>query len=181
MKQPIFLAIAYRWGWANNDWYIVGAGLDEGDAVAMAEAECEGRGGKYGVAVLKLTDTEDSQIAYFPSSYGEKEPHANWRIDTAGSLGIEVLVAAEDGQAFLPSPDEPGRLVAQQVTLPDWLVRRAKEQSEVSKIMCEDSPHATAINRDPGPRTLGEMEAWCKQMLQKIADARAGKFTTLSD
>ena len=91
--KPIYLAVAYRWGWLNYHSYFVAIGHDERKVVLEAESECRGRGGKYGVEILKFTDGEGShkQIKYFPSTYGEKYPGENHRIGKFKDVGQEIV------------------------------------------------------------------------------------------
>ena len=151
MTEPtkVYVATAYRWGWYNNHHYVVTAGVDNVVVVVVpvtkvAEEECSARGGKYGVEVVE--HPSDETIAYYPSSYNEKRAKMNWRIAAAENIGIAVLAACEDGQTHLPCKDEPGRLEAVDVTLPDWLVEHVKHQVEIAKICWE--PAAKPVKKE---------------------------------
>lgn len=130
---PIYIASAYRWGWYNAHNYLIYVGTDKAKAIALAQAECDGRGGKYGCVVCDYTEDDEGemqsrQVAYFPSIYGEKALHHNYRIDYFEKLG-HVLDNAADGSVHLA---EPGTSVLKltKVEPPAWLLAerdRAKE------------------------------------------------------
>ena len=84
-----YLVTAYRWGWTNNHHYIVYCGPNEDRAWDLAEEECNDRGGKYGVAVNRYKEDgeHDTICAYYPSSWGEKLPYHNYRLDYISRLG----------------------------------------------------------------------------------------------
>jgi len=108
-----YLVTAYRWGWLNNHHYVVYCGPDEDKAWNLAESECDDRGGKYGVAVQKYNeDSEDEWsgeiVAYYPSSWGEKMPSHNYRLDYFEHLGHIMddyvnghVYVVEDGSTIL--------------------------------------------------------------------------------
>ena len=52
--------------------------------------------------------------------------------------------------------------------------------AEIDRLV-RDKTGEDPIYLPAGPETLSEMEAWCTDMIKKIAEARAGKFTTLGD
>ena len=95
-----FLVEAYRWGWLNNHKYVLGLTNDWEKAVALARAEADCRGGKYGVAVWGVRDgaTECADVVvrhYEPSQYGEKALHFNHRMDAFERIGNKVVWRTE--------------------------------------------------------------------------------------
>lgn len=82
-----WLVTAYRWGWTNNHHYIVYCGDDYDRAMELAEEEANDRGGKYGVVVRSYTEDYSRTFGYFPSSWGEKLPYHNYRLDYISRLG----------------------------------------------------------------------------------------------
>lgn len=101
--KPIYLAIAYRWGWLNNHSYFVAIGHDGRKITLEAESECRGRGGKYGVRVLKFTKPEGvyEEVAYFPSTYGEESAYENHRIGMFENVGLEIITHFEHKKKIL--------------------------------------------------------------------------------
>jgi hypothetical protein len=97
--------IAYRWGTTNDHSYPVGAYPDFESAKAAADAECEYRGGKYGVSVFvggRAGDREPAthQIVYHaPSMAGEDKPETNPIRDIEHLLGSRVL-RMHDGDSY---------------------------------------------------------------------------------
>lgn len=89
--------IAYRWGTTNDHSYPVGAYPDFETAKAAADAECEYRGGKYGVSVFRGGRAGDHEPAthelvyHAPSMAGEKRSESNPVIDMERILGSRVL------------------------------------------------------------------------------------------
>jgi hypothetical protein len=89
--------IAYRWGTTNDHSYPVGAYPDFESAKAAAEAECEYRGGKYGVSVFvggRAGDHEPvtHQLVYHaPSMAGEDKPETNPLRNIEHLLGSRIL------------------------------------------------------------------------------------------
>lgn len=136
--MDIFIATAFRWGWTNAHTYTVHVGLDEAAADDAAEEECESRGGKYGVEVLKFTTPDDCErVSYYPSTYGEKEPHANYRIDAFERFGNWLGAAIEDDNstAMLPATDDPRRLVPTKVEIPQWIRSQYEHDLEIAKVL----------------------------------------------
>lgn len=121
-----YLVTAYRWGCTNEHAYHVYGGADRTKALAIANAECADRGGKYGCVVWEFDEdgTNYKAIAYYGSSADKDEaegPHHNHRIDFFERLGMFVNEAA-GGKALLPDPNEPKRLIYTEVApLPDYL------------------------------------------------------------
>lgn len=100
MAEQVYIAIAYRWGWANGGHYIVAGGTDQDAVCEQAERECADRGGKYGVEVTKVTDDRDEVhqvIAYYPSGRGEKAVHLNHRMMLFEQVGNRIAQAIEGG------------------------------------------------------------------------------------
>lgn len=140
-----YVAMAYRWGWLNCHHYLVAVGTDLSCVTQRAQAECDNRGGKYGVEVLGVPaegsaspltpeNVKTFRAAYFPSLHGESAPFDNPRIRIFQRLGQQVFHAVEGGRVLLPSPDEetPGGsriLKPQEVSVPDW-VRAEKTRIE---------------------------------------------------
>lgn len=146
-----FLAVAYRWGEANGHWYFIYAGLDFDKAAAMAQAECQDRGGKYACVVWKFdgNGTNFKSAAYFPSSLCADDvaiPHHNHRRDYYQHLGF-FLNDVADGKALLPDPEEPsGRsLTYQSVECPEFIKKAVAHQRDMLKIWEErDDPDGGA-------------------------------------
>lgn len=118
-----YLVVAYRWGNLNLGHHFVYLGTDEAQAIARARAENENRGGNYGCVVYEFRDGHEQRVvAYFPSSWGEKHPLHNTRIDMLISLGLKFEDFAK-GTVWLPSgdPDLPGLLEATTVEPPEWV------------------------------------------------------------
>ena len=105
----IYVAIAFRWGCTNNHQYHVYAGDDQGKALALAENERDGRGGKYGVAVYEATHKGESLELrkYYPSGK-EEEPMHNFRIDYFERLG-HVLDDLVNGHLSIPDAEPDAR------------------------------------------------------------------------
>lgn len=89
--------LAYRWGTTNDHSYPVGAYPDFESAKAAADAECEYRGGKYGVSVYRGGRAGDHEPAthelvyHAPSLAGEDKPETNPLRDIEHLLGSRVL------------------------------------------------------------------------------------------
>ena len=95
-ESHCYLAIAYRWGWTNNDQYFVGCWTDRDTAIAFATAESRDRGGKYGVTVYEFCASEYTAIHHSPSSYGEKHAHWNRRIALFDRFGNRFVPIVQD-------------------------------------------------------------------------------------
>lgn len=110
-----YVVVAYRWGWTNNSFYFVWGGTDEDEAIAAAEKECEDRGGKYGVTVFRLSGDVEEVVQHCPSSYGEKEPYINQRIELFDKIGQRVVSTLEDGLLSVDlSPDSLSKLIEEE-------------------------------------------------------------------
>lgn len=130
-----YVAIAYRWGWTNNSWYLIYAGPDKTKAVALASQECSDRGGKYGCEVIQTGEdgTSENFVAYFPSIYGESRCHVNHKIQMFSNIGHRAADAA-DGLIYVQNEDEKvGILRPAPVEPPKWL----KEIVEKEEAMCK--------------------------------------------
>jgi hypothetical protein len=102
----MYLVTAYRWGWLNGHQYQAYCGPDKTKALALAQAETQDRGGKYGCAVYEWNEDgiECRRIAYFGAMMEqEKEPFHNWRIDYFEKLG-HILDRYATGNMLLPIP-----------------------------------------------------------------------------
>lgn len=133
-----YLVIAYRWGWTNAHQYHVYAGPDETKARALAVAEADDRGGKYGCAVMKFDadGTDCEMIEYAPSIYGEEKPSTNHRIDMFKSLGHKMYEYA-DGRVYLPSAERPGVLESRYMEPPEWVVSEVERAEGIATTMAE--------------------------------------------
>lgn len=156
--KVLYVATAYRWGWANEHQYTVYVGADKAKALSLAANEPNWRGGKYGCQVMewaedKEGEQESKQVGYFPSIYGEKRLHHNWRLDYFEKLG-HVLDNAADGSVWLPEdhPDMKDRegkpmrvLKPHAVKPPDWLLAERDRAKEFSDAMTkfDDERYAT--------------------------------------
>jgi hypothetical protein len=149
----VYLVVAHRWGWSNTHSYYVYAGPDRTKACALAQAECDDRGGKYGCVVWEFdADGVDyKRIAYFESSMDTSVtdgPHHNHRIDYFERLGQFVDEAAS-GHALLPKPDDPKYLSYQPVEpLPKFLLDEVerKKAFAISMQELDDKRRATKTN-----------------------------------
>lgn len=134
----LYLAICYRWGNTNNHWYFLYCGDDETKACALAKDERDGRSGKYGVAVYRITQRgEDMELhQYFPSG-NEDEPFLNWRIEMIERLG-HLMLDYMSGRVLGPNPENPGTLKYHDVPKPcDFVMRRAEEIGEQAHTMAD--------------------------------------------
>lgn len=136
--QPMqYTVMAYRWGWTNSSHYLVGATQDVDRAIEMAEAECDDRGGKYGVAVYQWKkEDEYERVFYASSTYREEEPEHNHRIDMFSNVGHHAHDAATTGHVLMSeltdNGEKSGFLEHVKVEFPSWLeqvVRDAENQS----------------------------------------------------
>lgn len=129
VPDEVYVAVAYRWGHTNTHWYLVAGGTKRSDIVDAARLENYDRGGKYGVAVLRLSAEGSTAMEdYFPSIYGESAPGENPRIAMFQRLGQKVFYAVESGTAALPDSNG-SRLTQARVDIPDWL-RKEKQRIE---------------------------------------------------
>ena len=128
----IYLTTCYRWGWRNGHTYIIYCGTDATKARAMAQAERDDRGGKYGCEVTRFAENGETWEvdSYFGSSYGEDEPEMNWTIEAMEHIG-HVATDYAEGRARVPSGDEHGTMKLIVVEPPPILVdliKRARER-----------------------------------------------------
>jgi hypothetical protein len=130
----LYHVTAYRWGNLNLHQYRVYCGPDKTKAIALAQSECDDRGGKYGCAVYQWNEdgTEYTRIAYFGGSmHNEPAPFHNWRVDFFERLG-HLLYEWSGGKIWLPDPENPaGPLKLTEVSPPpqcviDEIARREK-------------------------------------------------------
>lgn len=128
----MYLVIAFRWGWTNNSWYIVYGGPDRTKACALATAEANDRAGKYGCVAYEFDadGTGYKVIAYESSSYGEKEPEHNERLEYFERLGHFVDSYAS-GKVLLPDPFNPGRMKYTDVEAPQVVKDEVERQRKI--------------------------------------------------
>jgi hypothetical protein len=103
-----YLVTAYRWGQTNNHWYHVYCGPDRTKALALAQNECDDRGGKYGAVVWEFDEdgVDYKRIAYFTSSQDTDDgPYHSHQRDYLERLGF-TLDEAYSGKCLLAKPDE---------------------------------------------------------------------------
>lgn len=138
-EAAIYLAVAYRWGETNNHYYYVYAGNDRTKALALAQAEREDRGGKYGVAVWEFTPDgiDYKRVGYFPScaeDTDESEPRYNHGIDYHQRLGFFLHECAA-GKALLPDPNNATAtiktLVYQDVEIPEFMREKVAQEKRL--------------------------------------------------
>jgi hypothetical protein len=128
----LYTVIAYRWGWTNAHQYSAGVSADPARACQLAEELADDRGGKYGAAVYEwLDDTTPRLHKYFPSTYGEKAPFHNPRIEMFDSIGHAVHAAATTGTRWEAPAEGMSSNVPREAALPLWLqeVVRSKAHS----------------------------------------------------
>lgn len=135
LKLASYLAIAYRWGAANDHHYFVYAGADRTKALGLARAEVADRGGKYDAVVYEFTadGIDYKPVAYF-AAYNENEHRLdvrhNHRKDFYERLGA-LLYEAASGRALLPSPADPKVLLYQPCEpLPEFLLAEVARQKK---------------------------------------------------
>lgn len=128
-----YVCIAYRWGQANNHQYALYAGEDETKALAMAENECNGRGGKYGVAVYEATNGGESfdLRGYYPSGE-ETEPTISMHLEMIEALG-HVLLDYAEGSMHVRDPERPGYMKIIKVEPIELLVNIVRERKELAE------------------------------------------------
>lgn len=129
MTPPIYLVIAYRFGWLNGHWYTVAASTVRETAEAYAQAECFSRGGKYGIEVVEMIEgQDDKRVAYFASAWGEKEPTGNQRICLEHGLGTRLLNEIEDR-------------VRKGEDVPKWILDVLETERGIAKAFYPDKPN----------------------------------------
>lgn len=133
--RTTYLVIAYRWGWTNNSWYIVYGGSDRTKACALATAEANDRGGKYGCVVYEFDQdgTGYKSIAYEGSAYGEKEPEHNEKLEYFSRLG-HFMDSYATGKVLLPDPMNPGRLIYTEVETPQVVKDEVGRQARILEV-----------------------------------------------
>lgn len=107
--------IAYRWGTTNDHSYPVGAYPDFESAKAAADAECEYRGGKYGVTVYRGGNAGGEgvleRVYHTPSMAGEDAPSASTIRDIEHLLGSRVL-RMHEGDSYEKIEEYAAKLAA---------------------------------------------------------------------
>jgi hypothetical protein len=128
----IYTITAYRWGCLNGHQYAVAALTEPVRACELAQASCDDRGGKYGVAVYEwASEGQSTLIAYFPSMQEEKAPFHNERHDLFEGIGHDIHALVTTGVEWLPSPEEPSRLVPGLASDPPSWVRASVRRHEI--------------------------------------------------
>lgn len=179
-----YLAIAYRWGWTNAHQYHVALTQDEARCMELAREECDDRGGKYGVAVLKWSsETEYERVAYFPSSYGEEAPHNNERIAMFESIGHDVHNVVTTLTRWVASETPQGGTVPQAVEPPEWLVEFVRHREEHCRFMNAVTAHHQArrlagLGKEPAEESKAWVEATMANVRREVGEllAKAADF-----
>jgi uncharacterized protein YqgV (UPF0045/DUF77 family) len=123
--------MAYRWGQLNAHSYIVTSGTDLNTMILAAEEECQDRGGKYGVSVIR-TNTDSNlninheQVKYFHSLYEEEAPFYEHSIDIDQRIGRMIIEAVKNGKTHLMPTDGSSVMRYESVDIPEWLVNEVK-------------------------------------------------------
>lgn len=182
---PIFTVVAHRWGWLNAHHYLVGSTTDGDAADEMAESECDGRGGKYGLVVYEWTAPDEfRRVSYRPSAYGEEGPHTNHRIEMFQSIGQSAHEAATQGTVLLLNKDEapafPNTMKSYAATVPAWLEEVTLEKFRRSVFMSlMDEDLALCLKEGRPARTPEEQKVWfdgaqktVEEKVQKLFERR---------
>lgn len=130
----MYLVTAYRWGWLNGHQYQVYCGPDRTKAVALAENECNDRGGKYGCAVYEWNadGTDYKRIAYFGAIMEQEDaPFHNWCINYFESMG-HTLDNYADGKVYVSTGE--GTLRLEDIEPPP---QRILDEIQRHKRLCE--------------------------------------------
>lgn len=128
----LYTVVTYRWGWTNEAPHQMLATQDEARACQVAEEIADNGAGKHGVAVYAWPDDSASILhKYIPSTYGEKEPFHNPRIDMFQGIGCAVHAAAMTGTRWEAPAAGTHHDTPREAVLPAWLldVVRSKAQS----------------------------------------------------
>lgn len=121
-----YVVMAYRWGQKNAHSYIVTSGTDLDSMTAAAEEECQDRGGKYGLAVIRTNSDwrksiDHEIVKYFPSLFGEEALYYNHDIDAQQRIALCVIEAVRAGHTYLAPTDGSTLMKLQEVEVPEWL------------------------------------------------------------
>jgi hypothetical protein len=140
-KPNVYVVVAYRLGRLNDHNYIVTATADRAGAIAAAEEEHDGRGGKYGVEVVEFPAEET--VAYFPSSGDAAEvkgPEQSDDLSAAHYIGNQILWAFQNHVRWAPSGetiDTPGGPVdtLKQVPaeFPPWIAELCQHSLDIHR------------------------------------------------
>jgi hypothetical protein len=130
MSTGPFLVTAYRWGWLNEHQYVVALTNDHEKAEAMAKAECDDRGGKYGCAVwrprVEAKTCDDLEVCFYaPSLYGEDKPHFNRRMDAFERIGN--MIASEWRGKIADLPEWAQKIVQEEMSMAEMFEKFAKQ------------------------------------------------------
>lgn len=172
---------AYRWGSLNTHGYPVYVGTDKTKAFALAQSECESRGGKYACDVCEWNadGTNFQQIAYFRSMMEEDDstgPIHNHRIDYYEHLG-HFLDDYADGAVWTPGvPDGNGHrfLTRQEVpALPQVMRGEVERQRKLLDIWTTMLTRVRLKSR--ADASVEDIECTCRYAAQRQADPMCGR------
>lgn len=138
----IYIATAYRFGWLNGHQYKVYVGTDKAKAIALADEECNSRGGKYGVEVVAWSEDADGNmqsqsVTYSPSIYGEKRPAHNHRKDYFETLGHKMDRFAEGFETHYVQKGTMLTVEEVPTTPPDWVIAVRDNAKMICDMMAE--------------------------------------------
>lgn len=196
IEYTLFTIVAYRWGWTNNHQYTVGVEVELNRAILRARQANDHRGGKYGVAVYgwsapsssldldgDLIDQQRSLLNYFPSTYQEKEPFDNPRLEMFSSIGHAAHETATSGlmcvstdqdisQLGEPVFNARSELYAVVVPQQAWLRHMVREAEHNSRLMFMVQNRIKNRVNEPfvaGAALSDEDKAWMEQANESIA------------
>ena len=165
---PTYTATAYRWGSTNEHHYPVANTSDKTTAIAMADAESDYRGGKYGVVVLEWTASDACrEVHYAGSCFGETFASDNQNLEMFRAIGQTAFMAATEGftwKAKDSGDDESkwGTMERVPVTVPAWLTTEINERAQHAYFM-EACINDARENRSNPKRSKEELAAWIAQ------------------
>jgi hypothetical protein len=138
MSLNNYVVMAYRWGQKNAHSYIVTSGTDLDAMISIAEEECQDRGGKYGVAVIRTnpdwrSTANHEEVKYFPSLFGEEALFYQHRIDAELSVGRMVIEAVKTGKTYLRPTDGSYVMRNESVEVPGWLADEVKSRVQLEE------------------------------------------------
>lgn len=199
----LFTVMAYRYGWKNGGTRHVAVEVDLDRAILRAQEDHGGPGSKYGVAVYgwtsslsgvdrsgELSQQESKLLHYLPSSYEEKEPYENERINMFTNIGQFVhgvvtegimVVSEDDGTAEMGEPVFNGKGQQYAVHIPKqaWLrhvVRKKEWESRFTRALFERVKQPR-----PTPGTRHEMspedQTWFDQTQARITQELESLFS----
>lgn len=77
VTPKIYVVSAYRWGLRDCHSYVVGAKMSRDEAVTLADAHVEYRGGKYGCEVVECDGETAKSVYYHECPYFGVAGHGN--------------------------------------------------------------------------------------------------------